>query len=395
MVKANGSKLWQQRYRFADREKTLSHGSYPDVGIAEARRKCVEAKDLLDQGIDPSTQKKLDRIHQEQSNRTTFYSVAEDYLEMAYERELADATIHKKVWHIETLAAPLYQRPVADITPAEVLELLKRIERSGRRETAKKLRGTLSGVFRLAVVTMRATHDPTAAVKGALLPVKVTNRAAITDEKILGQFLRDLDDYTGAGVIKNALLFQILTMTRPGEARGAKQHEMDLDKRSWTISADRMKMRRDHVVPLSDQAIDLIQRNWIDVKGVELVFPSLNSNRKKLSENAYTHRTSVALRRPDLADAATHRHARHPSALSGPRVPPHGDQSARRSAAFAVLDRGISGHELQERSRWSRPDCQQAGSIPGASSRAQSGVQTRSATTPPADHGRTHQAWGA
>ena len=96
MVKPNGSKLWQQRYRYADREKTLLHGAYPDVGIAEARRKSVEAKDLLDQGIDPNTQKKLDRIHQEQSNRTTFCSVAEDYLEMAYERELAGATIRKK-----------------------------------------------------------------------------------------------------------------------------------------------------------------------------------------------------------------------------------------------------------------------------------------------------------
>ncbi|MDA7429967.1 tyrosine-type recombinase/integrase [Primorskyibacter aestuariivivens] len=287
LVKPNGSKLWQQRYRFQDREKMLSHGQYPDVGIAEARRKKEAARELLAQGIDPGVQKKLDKITSDTNARMTFLLVAEDYLQMAYDRELADATLRKKEWHINTLAKPLHKRPINDITSAEILHLLKRIEHSGRRETAKKLRGTLSAIFRLAIVTLRAENDPTVAVKGALLPVKVTNRAAITDEKVFGQFLRDLDAYTGAGVIKDALLFQILTMTRPGEVRGAKQAEFDLPKRKWTISADRMKMRRDHVVPLSDQALALVERNWIDVDGVELIFPSLNSNRKWISENAF------------------------------------------------------------------------------------------------------------
>lgn len=117
--------------------------------------------------------------------------------------------------------------------------------------------------------------------------MKVTNRAANTDEKLFGQFLRDLDAYTGAGVVKDAILFQILTMTRPGEVRGAKQQEFHLDDRKWSISSERMKMRRKHVVPLSDQALEIIHRNWIDVVGVELVFPSLNSNRKWLSENTF------------------------------------------------------------------------------------------------------------
>ncbi len=167
------------------------------------------------------------------------------------------------------------------------MHLLKKVEHSGRRETAKKLRGTLSAIFRLAIVTLRAENDPTQAVKGALLRFKVTNRAAITDEKIFGQFLRDLDAYTGAGVIKDALLFQILTMTRPGEVRGAKQQEVNFDTATWTIPAERMKMRCDHMVPLSTQALELVRRNWIDVDGVELIFPSLNSNRKWLSENAF------------------------------------------------------------------------------------------------------------
>ncbi|WP_120631520.1 tyrosine-type recombinase/integrase [Ruegeria sp. EL01] len=275
------------------KERLLSHGQYPEVSLAEARKLRDAAKKTLSAGGDPSVQKRLERIEAETQARNTFLLVAEEYLQMAYDRELADATMRKKVWHVYTLAAELHHRPIREITAAEVLHVLKRIEHSGRRETAKKLRGTISAIFRHAVVTLRADNDPTQVIKGSLLPVKVTNRAAITDEMQFGQFLRDLDDYSGAGVIKDAILFQILTMTRPGEVRGARQQEFDLEERKWTIPAERMKMRRDHIVPLSDQALAIVQRDWIDVKGVYLIFPSLNSNRKQLSENAF----NSALRR--------------------------------------------------------------------------------------------------
>ena len=181
LVKPNGSKLWQQKYRYNGKERLLSHGPYPDVSLAQARQKRDEARALLSNGTDPSIQKRLDHIEAETQSRTTFLLVAEEYLQMAYDRELADATMRKKLWHIHTLAEPLHNRPINEISPAEILHLLKSIERSGRRETTKKLRGTLSGVFRLSIVTLRADNDPTYAVKGALLPVKVTNRAAITD----------------------------------------------------------------------------------------------------------------------------------------------------------------------------------------------------------------------
>jgi integrase len=287
LVKPNGSKLWQQKYRYLGKERLLSHGQYPEVSLTQARQKREEARVVLAEGGDPAVQKRLDQIESETQARSTFLLVAEEYLQMAYDRELADATMRKKIWHVHTLAESLHHRPVGEITSAEILHLLKKVEHSGRRETAKKLRGTLSGIFRLAVVTMRAENDPTYAVKGALLPVKVTNRAAITDETALGQFLRDLDAYTGAGVIKDAIKFQILTMTRPGEVRGAREQEIDLEKRTWTIPAERTKMRREHVVPLSDQAITLVEDNWPHIDGVELLFPSLNSNRKRLSENAF------------------------------------------------------------------------------------------------------------
>jgi len=287
LVNPNGSKLWRQKYQLDGKERLITHGSYPAVSLRGARQKRDEIRDQLAAGTDPAVQKRLDQIEAETQARTTFLLVAEEYLQMAYDRELADATMRKKIWHVQTLAEALHHRPINEITSAEVLHLLKKVEHSGRRETAKKLRGTLSGIFRLAVVTLRAKNDPTYAVKGALLPVKVTNRAAITDESVLGQFLRDLDAYTGAGVIKDAIKFQILTMTRPGEVRGAQKSEIDLEKRTWTIPAERTKMRREHVVPLSEQALAVVQANWPNIDGVELLFPSLNSNRKWLSENAF------------------------------------------------------------------------------------------------------------
>ena len=166
LVKPNGSKLWQQKYRHFGKERLLSHGQYPDVSLAQARKKRDDARTKMAEGGDPAVQKRLDQIQAETLARTAFLLVAEEYLQMACDRELADATIRKKIWHVHTLAEALHQRPIKDISAAEILHLLKKVEHSGRRETAKKLRGTLSGIFRLAVVTLRADNDPTAAIKG-------------------------------------------------------------------------------------------------------------------------------------------------------------------------------------------------------------------------------------
>lgn len=293
LVKPNGSKLWRQKYKSQGKERLLTHGSYPDVSLREAREKRDAVRAQMADGVDPAVQRKLDQIEAETMARTTFLLIAEEFLEQSRERELAEATMRKKEWQVHTLAEPLHRRPISEISSAEILHLVKKIERSGRRETAKKLLGTLSAVFRLAVVTLRAETDPTYAVKGSLLPPKHVSRAAITDEKEFGALLRDMEAFTGWRVIVDAMKFQILTMTRPGEVRGAKKQEFDLGKRSWTIPAERMKMRRDHVVPLSGQALEIVEANWPDVEGADLLFPSIVSNRKWLSENAF----NSALRR--------------------------------------------------------------------------------------------------
>ena len=238
-------------------------------------------------GQDPSIQKKLDSIDAHVRAPMTFNEVADEYYEILVDRGLADATLRKKRWQIDDLAKPLHKRPIDQINAAELLHLLKPIERSGRRETAKKLRATISAVFRLAMVTLRAPADPSAVLKDALLPPKVKGRAAITDELEFGQLLRRLDEYTGWPVIKAAMKFQILTCTRPGETRGARMREFDLEARTWTIPAKRMKMRREHKVPLSRQAYEIVLENWSEIEGVELLFSSLLSNRKILCENAF------------------------------------------------------------------------------------------------------------
>lgn len=137
------------------------------------------------------------------------------------------------------------------------------------------------------MVTLRAETDPTYAVKGALVPPKHVSRAAITDEAAFGALLRDMEAFTGWRVIVDAMKFQILTMTRPGEVRGVRKQEFDLEKRSWSIPPERMKMRREHVVPLSEQALQIVKNNWPDVDAAELILPSIVSNRKWLSENAF------------------------------------------------------------------------------------------------------------
>ena len=195
-------------------------------------------------------------------------------------------TAEKHRWLLEDVAAPIANRPITDITSAELLELLKRVEKSGRRETAKRLRATMSTVFRLAIVTLRATSDPTTALKGALLRPNVQPRAAITDEKQFGALLRALDEFDGWPTLAAAMKFMALTCARPGEVRQARRDEINFEKAMWRIPAERTKMRRQHDVPLSRQAIAVLQNMWSLSDHAELIFPSIRSNRKPLSENA-------------------------------------------------------------------------------------------------------------
>jgi integrase len=297
LVQPNGHKFWRFRYRFAGIEKMLAIGPFPAISLSDARTKRDEARKRLMEGIDPSVQKKLNRIAAETAARNTFGLVAAEFLSNLEANGAAPATLAKNKWLLEDLAAPLANRPIAEITAAEILDLLKRIEKTGRRETARRLRGVIGTVFRLAVVTLRATGDPTSALQGALLRANTKPRAAITDEKQFGGLLRAIDEYDGWPTIKAALKFCSLTFARPGEVRGATRSEINFDKGVWRIAAERTKMRRPHDVPLSRQSVDVIEGIWSMSDDCELIFPSIRSNQRPLSENAF----NAALRRMGFA----------------------------------------------------------------------------------------------
>ena len=292
-VQPTGSKLWKQKYRFNKKEKVLSFGKYPTISIAQARKLRDEAKEKIAQGTDPSVEKRLAKITAETASRQTFGLIAEEYLQNLEANGAAQSTLKKTSWLLQDLASSLSKRPIKEISAAEILHILKKVEETGRRETAKRLRGTIGSVFRLAIVTLRAETDPTTALQGALLAPKVKGRSAITSEAKLGALLRAIDDYDGWPIISHALNFLMLTCVRPGEVRGALKAEFDLKNAKWEIPAERMKMRQPHAVPLSNQATEILHQAFELPDNSRYVFPSLRSSDRPLSDNSF----NAALRR--------------------------------------------------------------------------------------------------
>jgi integrase len=297
LIEPSGSKLWRFRYRFAGKENMLTFGAFPEVSLAAARTKREDARRLLANGADPSQDRKAQKVAAAVAAQNTFGAVAADYLKKLEDEGSAPATITKNKWLLEDLAKPIAKRPITELTPAELLDLLKKVEKSGRRETARRLRGVIGTVFRYAIATLRATNDPTFALRGALLAPTVQHRAAITDEKKLGALMRAIDGYDGWPTLRAALLVLALTMTRPGDVRHMRRSEIMFDKATWRIPAERMKMRRPHDVPLSAQALAVLREVWDLSAGGDLVFPSIRSLQRPLSENAM----NSALRRMGYA----------------------------------------------------------------------------------------------
>ena len=297
LVKTSGRRLWRFRYRFAGKANTLSFGAFPEVSLASARAKRDQVRTLLADGKDPSQNRKLERLAAAAAANNTFGAIAEEYLLGREQTGAASTTMIKNRWMLHTLAAALSKRSIAEITPAEVLLVLKKVEQSGRRETARKLRGMIGTIFRYAVATLRASNDPTYALKGALMAPKVSHRAAITDEGQLGALMANVEQYDGWPTLRAAIQFLALTMTRPGEVRLMRRNEIVWPKSIWVIPAERMKMRRPHDVPLSRQALAVLRDVWGLSNGNGLVFSSIRSVTRPLSENAM----NSALRRMGYA----------------------------------------------------------------------------------------------
>ena len=273
VVNPNGSKHWRMGYRFDGKESVMSLGSYPSVSLREAREKRDKAKDLLREGKNPNKQKKLDEIAQAKSEANTFAKAAADLLDKKRRENRADATIAKTEWLLSFALPSLGKRPVADISAAEVLLVLRTVERRGRYESARRLRSVIGEVFRYAIAEDLLKDDPTFALRGALTAPAVKHRAAIIEPDDFGGLLRAIDSFDGQPTTKSALQLMALLFPRPGELRMAEWCEFDLENATWTIPGSRTKMRREHKVPLARQALAILDGLKALTGRGELVFP--------------------------------------------------------------------------------------------------------------------------
>lgn len=304
LVGPDGARYWRWDYRWAGKRKTLALGVYPAISLAEARDKRDLAKKQLAAGADPRTQRKLERLKSELAASSTFRAAADEWLAKLTREGRAPATLNKTTWLLGLAYPVIGDRPIADITPPEVLQALRRVEARGCYETARRLRSTCGQVFRYGIATGRATRDPSTDLRGALTVPKVKHRAAVTEPKAIGALLRAIDGYEGHATTRAALRLAPLVFTRPGELRTAEWSEFDLEQGVWSIPAAKMKMRRPHRVPLSRQAIAILKDLQEVTGNSRYLFPSVRSFVRPISENTL----NAALRRLGYSkdEATTH-----------------------------------------------------------------------------------------
>ena len=257
-VKPNGSKLWRYRYRIAGKENLFAIGEYPIISLQDARKARDDARDLVKQGIHPSHARQSSVTDQLTHNANTFEVVAREWL--GRQKEKWSPYYHKQATScLEKNAFPKIGRlPIRNVTAAHLLEILQAMERRGAETYALQLRQWCSAIFRYAVVTLRADTDPASALKGAVHRPKINHSDPMSVEQI-ADFKARLSKYGGNRTTVLALRLMLYTFVRTAELRKAPWNEFDVDGAEWRIPAERMKMRRPHIVPLSRQATALIR----------------------------------------------------------------------------------------------------------------------------------------
>lgn len=292
LVQPSGALLWRFRYRKFGVERKLSLGSFPDVTLQQARKERDKAQAQLIDDIDPAEEKRQRRLKAELAAQTTFKLVAEEFIQKMEREGKSPATIKKARWFLELLKG-IAERPIASITPHELLDALKRIERRGHHETALRLRSFVGRVFRYGFATLRTEHNPADILRGALIVPKTKHHAAIVEPAKVGVLLRAIDEYEGRPETVFALKLAPHVFLRPGELRQAKWSEIDFVDKVWRIPAERMKMKQPHTVPLSRQSLYLLRALRTVARPGEFLFPALHTTKRSICENTL----NVALRR--------------------------------------------------------------------------------------------------
>lgn len=284
LVMPNGSKYWRLKYFFGGKEKTLALGVYPEIALADARDRRAQAKKLLAAGNDPGQAKKQAKHLAVLKAANTFETVAREWYGQRI-HEWSPKTAGMVLDRLERHILPkLSHRPITEINAPEILAVLRVVEESGALEMARRVMHICAQVFMYAIATGRAERNPVMDLRGALKSPVVNHRAYLR-EADLPDYLEKLGSYVGTPLTKLALQLLLLTFVRTTELRAAKWEEIDWDKAEWRIPAERMKMREEHIVPLSRQAIAVL-RELENLSGaVEYIFPSEHNAGTFMSEN--------------------------------------------------------------------------------------------------------------
>ncbi|MEO3380257.1 integrase arm-type DNA-binding domain-containing protein [Enterobacter soli] len=283
LIEPNGSKSWRFRYRFAGKPKMISLGVYPTITLADARSRRDDARKLVAEGMNPSEVRKEQKIALQTESESAFEKIATEWHQMksakwsaGYASDIMEAFQNDIFPYVGT-------RPVGEIKPLELLNVLRKIEKRGALEKMRKVRQRCSEVFRYAIATGRAEFNPAADLSSAL-DVHQSNHFPFLKADEIPDFLRALDGYTGSRLVQIATKLLMITGVRTIELRAALWSEFDLDNAIWEIPAERMKMRRAHLVPLSTHALDLLNELTIMTGNYRYVFPGRNDANKPMSE---------------------------------------------------------------------------------------------------------------
>ncbi len=283
-IAPSGGKWWRLKFRFEGKEKRLSLGVYPDVGLKEARERRDEARKLLADGVDPSTNRKAQKAARADLAANTFELIAREWLQKFA------GTMTEKYWagvlkRFERDIFPwLGARPISEITAQELLTTVRRIEARGAVETSHRALSGCGQVFRYAVATGRVERDPSGDLKGAIPPAQGKHMAATTDPKKFADFLRAMEGYEGSLIVRCALRLAPLVFVRPGELRMAQWADINLETAEWRYLVT--KTQTPHIVPLCTQAVAILKEiQPLTGKG-RYVFPSARSSARPMSDNA-------------------------------------------------------------------------------------------------------------
>lgn len=284
LLTPGGGKWWRLKYRMDGKEKLLSLGIYPDVGLKEARERRDEARKLLADGVDPSDNRKAAKSAKVERAANSFEVVAREWF-AKYSTTWNENHGNRIIRRLERDIFPwIGGRPIAEVTAPELLATVQRIEKRGALETAHRAMQNCGQVFRYAIATSRAERDPSHDLRGALPPVKGTHFAAVTEPKKVAEVLRTIDGYQGTFTVACALKLAPLVFVRPGELRKAEWADIDLDAAEWRYHVT--KTDSEHIVPLSTQAVAILRELYALTGRGKYVFPGARSNGRPMSDNA-------------------------------------------------------------------------------------------------------------